>query len=90
MPEPSPCALWRLADDEHPHDAAARRKRYIELMVEAGHLIVTPPPIEQYTADQPPSHINRHRYGGAADEPPRNVDEPHEAAPHSAQDRGGG
>lgn len=59
-----PSELWAKADAEHPGDAVARRWRYLELMIEAGHVVIEPLGQEQYPADQPPSHINRHRYEG--------------------------
>ena len=40
MPEkPTPSVLWHQANDEHPDDELARRQRYLDLMVEHGHVI---------------------------------------------------
>ncbi len=57
-----PHELWAQADKEHPNDPDKRRMRYIELMVEAEHLIIEPPEQEQYTLDDPPPWINKGRW----------------------------
>lgn len=43
MVTPTPAQLWFQAEDEHPGDVAARRRRYYELMAEHGLLVPAPP-----------------------------------------------
>jgi hypothetical protein len=47
----SPHLLWRQANAEHPDDWHARRARYTALMIEHGHLIVKPEPLETRTRE---------------------------------------
>lgn len=39
----SPGVLWQQADAEHPGDADARRKRYLQLLIEHGHVVYREP-----------------------------------------------
>lgn len=39
----SPSRLWRIAEEQHPHDALARRDLYRQLMVEAGLIVPRQP-----------------------------------------------
>lgn len=36
---PAPSSLWQQAAREHPHDPDARRRRYVELLREHGHVV---------------------------------------------------
>lgn len=39
----SPAVLYAMAEDEHPNDPEARRRRYHDLMVEHGHIVKAKP-----------------------------------------------
>lgn len=42
-PKPSPMVLWYQAHGEHPDDADARGRRYVELLREHGHVVMRDP-----------------------------------------------
>lgn len=43
MSERAVIDCWRQAEEEHPHDTEARRKRYVELLKAAGLVEEGPP-----------------------------------------------
>lgn len=61
--EKQPHELWQMAHNEHPDDPAERRVRYMELMIEAGHVI------EKKPGPQPPPPADT--LSGWAGDPPR-------------------
>lgn len=74
-----PYALWQQAHDEHPDDPEARRRRYAELMREAGHIVrrdvIEPEETCQtledgtpLTCDFKPGHRGRHSFDATAGE----------------------